>query len=712
MPLSGNELENEQAYLDTVMGYLTHRLDQSRLSLEKNKAEVIELNRTMMEDIGNDVQSLGKFVDAYSYLVEIDSRAGVMHDKEIEYVRLLQMANSPYFARMDFRIPGGDPMKIYIGIGSLMEEKTMDVYVFDWRSPIAGMYYDYELGEASYEAPRGTVTGEITLKRQFRIWKGEILSAYDSALAIEDDILSEALAKSADSKMQSIVCTIQREQNKIIRDRDSRYLVAFGPAGSGKTSVAMQRAAFFLYAYRDTVTAANLMIFSPNNVFGDYISEVLPRLGEANIKSTTFNAYAEALFDNEYRFLPSSEFLDFAAQSEGIRERAAKLKLSDELYYRLRERVERLSGSAPDFPDMVYDGTCLMTGAEMDELYTGAFSYLSIQARMNKIYARVAAFAKEEHKRKLAAALDAMGTDEADEKEAVIRKKWEIREEYKAFLSEAEHTLCADPVTIYLSVLESMDREVAAYTKEHLAEKVAQSEDAAPLLYLLSSTREIKNEVRYLIIDEAQDYTRLHFEAIRACFKKAGITFLGDSNQTVCPLSPAGSEEVITSVFPEATVCRLNKSYRSTAQISAFCGKLLDLENVDYMKREGEPVSMTTLHSHEDYRKALARQAASWRDEGKTVAVIFPTADECRSFYDAYGQAAHLTLISGQDKTFRTGAVVLPVYMAKGLEFDGVVIPYESFQGDNKKHLLYTACTRALHVLKLFRDGTEEKEGI
>ena len=399
MSIDEKALSEEREYLDTVMSVLCRLLDKRKQALEKSKQEVIELNKTMMDDIGNDVQSLGKFVDAYSYLVEIDSRAGVMHDSEVEYARLLTMQNTPYFARMDFKLKDSAPMKIYIGINSLIDEESLDFYVFDWRSPIAGMYYDYELGEAKYEAPRGTVEGEVTLKRQFKIWKGEMLSAYDSSIAIEDDVLSEALSKSADSKMRDIVCTIQREQNKIIRDKESKVLVAFGPAGSGKTSVAMQRAAFFLYAYRDTVTSGNLMIFSPNNVFGDYISEVLPRLGEENIKSTPFNEYASELFEGRYRFLPASEFLDFSVNGEGIRKKAARIKTSSRLADALKEHIDRLSGTSPDFPDLVYGGKCLMKGKEMDKLYTEDFSYLSIQARMNKLFARVSVFAKEEYKK-------------------------------------------------------------------------------------------------------------------------------------------------------------------------------------------------------------------------------------------------------------------------------------------------------------------------
>lgn len=677
-------------------------IDKAAAVLAANKDEVKELNKTMMEDIGNDVESLGKFVDAYSYLVEIGSRAGAMHNSEIEYARLNTMKDTPYFARMDFA-SGGGKMKIYIGTGSLMDSETLDFYVFDWRSPIAGMYYDYEIGEASYTSPGGTVSGEVTKKRQFKIWRGELLAAYDTSVAIGDDMLSEALSKSADSKMQSIVCTIQREQNRIIRNRSGRCLIAFGPAGSGKTSVAMQRAAFFLYAYRESLTSAQIMIFSPNNVFGDYISEVLPHLGEVGIKSITLTDYAESVLEDTVKFSPSGELSDFAVNPFGLREKAARLKLSEELRGALHRKVEYLSGNAPYFSDMVYDGTLLMSGCEMDRLYTDDFAYLSVQGRLNKLMARIRVFAKEAYKKKLSEAARLFDKADGEAAERLTKLRWEIRETYREFLEHAEHVLSADPKVIYLDVLRSLDREVYLYTKEKLDSGTADSEDAAPLLYIFSSTREVKSDIKFLIVDEAQDYTMLALDAIKGCFKNAGITFLGDTNQAVNPLAPLVSAKDIESVFPGAEVEHLRKSYRSTAEISEFCGRLLKIESNDYMKRSGEKVTMSRLHTREDYLKALVLETVKLREKGLTTAVIFPTERECRELYEKYGRAAGLHLIKNGDTDFKTGNVIIPAYMAKGLEFDAALIPYNSYEREDLRHILYTACTRALHVLRLYR---------
>ncbi len=704
MPISKEEFEQEQEYLNTVMHFLMQQLDLSKDKLDMKKDEVIELNKTMMDDIGNDVESLGKFVDAYSYLVEIGSRAGAMHNSEIEYARLNTLKDTPYFARMDFET-GGKTAKIYIGTGSLMDPESLDFYVFDWRSPIAGMYYDYEIGPAEYQSPGGQVTGELSLKRQFKIWRGTLLSAYDTSVAIGDEMLSQALSKSADSKMQSIVCTIQREQNLIIRNKESRYLIAFGPAGSGKTSVAMQRAAFFLYAFRDTVTSANIMIFSPNNVFGDYISEVLPHLGEVNVKSITLTDYAKSLFGDRYSFLSSGELLDFAMHPNGIRERSAKLKLSENFRSALHERVDALSKNAMRFPDMVYSGKILISGEEMTRLYTKDFSYLSVQGRLNKLYARVCVFAKEEYKRKLRAATALLGDeyDENEAKEQLVKLRWEIREEHKSFLADAERLLSADPQLIYLEVLSALDKNVAEFTRADLERGIARAEDAAPLLYILSATREIKNEVKYLIVDEAQDYSPLAIDVMKNCFSKASITFLGDANQTVCPLSLPATPEIIAEIFPEAKVESLKKSYRSTAEINEFAGRLLNLDNADYMKRSGEKVTLSRLKTREDYLKALVLESKALQERGLTSAVIFPTAAECEELYNAFGKVNGIKLIRDTDKSFATGQVIIPAYMAKGLEFDAVLIPYNSFEDEALKNVLYTSVTRALHVLKLYR---------
>ncbi len=702
MPITSEEKKMEQEYLDRVMQVLLSCIENEKQNLENKKSEVIELNKTMMEDVGNDVGSLGKFVDAYAYLTEIGSRAGVMHNTELEYARLNAMKNSPYFARMDFMTSDGT-LKVYIGTGSLTDPSSLDFYVFDWRSPIAGMYYDFEPGRAFYNSPLGVVEGEITLKRQFKIWKGELLWAYDTSVAIEDEFLSEALSKSVDSKMQTIVCTIQREQNQIIRDTKSRCLVAFGPAGSGKTSVAMQRAAFFLYAERDSITSSNIMIFSPNNVFSDYISDVLPHLGEANVKSLTFSDYASSLFGERYRFLPSGELADFSVHPFGIRGRSAALKLSDRLYNALLDKINTLKDSDPAFPDMVYGGKVIMSSKEMGRLYTKDFSYLSVQGRMNKLFSRIASFSKEEYKRRLKEAARAFSDEEESEaKEKRVKLRWKIREEYKGFLDFASKALSSDPEVIYLDVLASLDKEVYEYTKESLASGVAQSEDAAPLLYILSATRDIKNEIKYLIVDEAQDYSLLHLAAFKNCFSKANITFLGDTNQAVCPLYRPATPEDILRIFPDSQIKNLKKSYRNTAEISEFCDRILKLENHDYMKRSGEKVTMARLKIKEDYLKALVIESMRLKEKNATSAVIFPTMKECRELYEKYGKAHGLTLVSENDKSFVTGNVIIPAYMAKGLEFDAALIPYNSYEDEALKNILYTACTRALHILRLF----------
>lgn len=703
MSISSEEKKREQEYLDKVMQVLLSCIEKEKQNLENKKSEVIELNKTMMEDVGNDVGSLGKFVDAYAYLTEIGSRAGVMHNTELEYARLNTMKNSPYFARIDFKTPDGE-LKIYIGTGSLTDPDKLDFYVFDWRSPIAGMYYDFEPGRAFYSSPSGVVEGEITLKRQFKIWKGELLWAYDTSVAIEDEFLSEALSKNADSKMQTIVCTIQREQNQIIRDVQSRCLIAFGPAGSGKTSVAMQRAAFFLYAERDSITSSNIMIFSPNNVFSDYISDVLPHLGEANVKSVTFSDYVSSLFGDRYRFLPSGELSDFSVHPFGIRKESAALKLSDRLYTALLDKINTLKSSDPAFPDMVYGGKIIMSSKEMGRLYTEDFSYLSVQGRMNKLYARITSFARDEYKRRLREAAKAFsGEDDSEAKEKFTKLRWSIREEYKSFTLFAERTLSSDPEVIYLDVLASLDTKVYEYTKKNLAKGIAQSEDAAALLYILSATRDIKNEIKYLIVDEAQDYSPLHFAAFKNCFSKANMTFLGDTNQAVCPLYSPATPYDIAKIFPDSKIQNLKKSYRNTAQISEFCDRILKLENHDYMKRSGDEVTMARLKIKEDYLKALVIESMRLKEKNVTSAVIFPTLSECRELYEKYGREHGLTLVSEEDKSFVTGSVIIPAYMAKGLEFDAVLIPYNSYEDEALKNILYTACTRALHILKLFR---------
>lgn len=695
--ITQKDWDEEKAYLGFVDAIIKERLKLSEAEVSSSRQEVIDTHKTMMDDVGNDVSSLGKFVDAYAYLVEIERSAYVMNMYQEANRRLLKMADSPYFGRLDFDFGDNDIMKIYIGIGSLHDEDTMKFYVFDWRSPVAGMYYDCEIGSASYTAPQGVIKGEILLKRHFKTWRGEILTMYDSSVTIEDQVLQEALSKSADSKMQSIVTSIQREQNQVIRDRSSKALIAFGPAGSGKTSVAMQRIAFLLYTYRETIKSKNVMIFAPNNLFGDYISEVLPQLGEENIRSLTFSSYAALVFKDKYRFVNSGEMLEYCMDNEGVRNRGIKIKLSRELQSQLLEAVSK----TPQFINVYFNETLVMTKEQMHKLYTEDYAYLKPQQRLNKLQTRLVSLLKP-LKRKRAAQLVAKVDPEQDPilvKEQKILAKLKARTEFKDVLHEIEKICKINEAEIYIKVLKKIDKDVAADTLDIFEQGFVRYEDAAPILYIFASCNDIKNDIKHVIIDEAQDYSHLQYACIKLCFHNARMTILGDENQVVNALAEGTRAEEIAEIFAdkEPTVLNLSKSYRSTKQISEYCQKILGLSNMDYMHRDGEPPLERSFSSKEKMYEQIQLDLDELRKNGRTVAIISRNAAESEEISN-FIKNAHL--VRSNDRDYETGAVIIPSYMAKGLEFDAVLIPKNSFIKDSK--VFYTVCTRALHVLRLY----------
>ena len=309
------EWSYESERLERVLTETLVQLENRRNSTERFREDVKDIQRQMTEDVNLTLQSLTDLegaAQANQYLAEMKRQVQKYQHSDMLARRLERVYANPYFGRMDFQ-EDGDPKaeQLYLGIATLVDEKTGEYLIYDWRAPVSSMYYDSETGGAFYSAPMGTIEGNILLKRQYRIVGGEIDLMFDSSLKIDDDILQEILSRSADNRMKTIVTSIQREQNRIIRDDSHRLLVVQGAAGSGKTSIALHRAAYLLYRYKDTVKADNILIFSPNKIFNDYISSVLPELGEESILQTTFWDYAYNMLPDRYEKEEQSDMMEY-----------------------------------------------------------------------------------------------------------------------------------------------------------------------------------------------------------------------------------------------------------------------------------------------------------------------------------------------------------------------------------------------------------------
>jgi DNA helicase II / ATP-dependent DNA helicase PcrA len=626
-------------------------------------------------------------------------------DVAVRLKRLRKLASSPYFGRIDFRETGlGTTLPVYIGLHGLIDDLG-ELLIHDWRAPISGMFYDYEVGPADYEAPEGVIAGDLVSKRQYKIEGGRMLYVLDSSLTINDDILRDALARNTTQKMRQIVNSIQKEQNAIIRSEGSKVLIVQGPAGSGKTSIAMHRAAYLLYRHQGHVAANNLLIFSPNEVFADYISNVLPELGEENIREATFEDYARSILDKKLGFETKAEQMEFVLSDAGdanhaLRTAAIAFKSSPAYLRILRRYVRYLKFTNLRFEDIRINDALVLPGRRVKELYKEYCWDRPLVPAIERLKDRVLAnstYSTSIAERKI---------EQEVEKVLVTRDPLRL---YRDMFKDPE-------VVRKLAEGEQVPDDLAAIcrlTLKNLRSKKIPYEDVAPILLL---KRLVEGEPRYanikhVIIDEAQDYTPVHFEIIRNLFGGSSVTILGDLSQRVNSYSGLDSYDALRQVFGKDTegVMKLTKSYRSTQEITDFAhGMLADGESVDNIRSTGRKPTIVRAES-DQLAGLISEEMDRLKADGSgSIAVICKTATEAMSIYSKLLTSHDVRLVESGSITFHHGLVVLPAYLAKGLEFDAVIIHDAGariYGSDSERTLLYTACTRALHSLTVYFTG-------
>ena len=655
--------------------------------------------------------------------------------------RLEKMTDSPYFGRIDFQenqpLKMNEPEPVYIGIAALTDPATGRHLIYDWRSPVAGMYYDYEPGPAEYHCPAGIIHGDILLKRQYKIVNGRILSMFDTDLKIDDEILQEILGKSADAKMRTIVNSIQREQNRVIRDETHRLLLVQGPAGSGKTSIALHRAAYLLYLERNTITARNILILSPNRIFSDYISGVLPELGEENVLQTTFRDYVlncrsyfpDKVFEERdaqlERLLANPEGRNNPARAAGIRYKSSPEFARVILHY-LAFLEDELIQNSPDFE---FRGRTILSKLEWQTLFRVNLAYLPPAERLAQIKHRVQLKLRpliNELRQEKEAAIAASG-EEVNEKTIKALARIQAQQELAGLSAQLDQASGLNPLALYRRLFEDETLlpdlakdtkippewpEIRMKTLAALDGGMIPYEDSLPLVvfqgYLTGFP--VKRGIRHVIIDEAQDYSIFHYEVLRRLFPESTWTVLGDPDQSVHPyIQPVKITDIANFLgIQDAIAIHLKRSYRSTREIQTFCKRMLGSgESVEHINRPGPLPEVYQVRSRRSIAPVIVEKIRESQSLGwKSLAVLCKTAREAADLYQELNGQMELTLITRETGEFHTGAVIIPVYLAKGLEFDGVfVIGAENYSGESGRKLLYIACTRALHRLAIFYQG-------
>ncbi len=732
------EFKEEGSYINDTISLINKNLKVELNKVSLAQKELMNSNRYMWE---NSV----RYIDDTDRLADIKQDLSIIHVQRAGYDKIEKniykyksMLSKPYFARIDFKEEDDDSAeKIYIGFNNLLDEDAYDVYIYDWRSPIASIFYRYELGRASYEAPKGEVRGEILIKRQYEIKNGKLNYFIDSNLSIVDDALRSALAKNTSSKMKTIVETIQREQDIIIRDIENDLLIVQGVAGSGKTSIALHRVAFLMYQGLLTkLYANNIIIISPNDLFGNYISDVLPELGEENIKTVTFEYIFKEIFNNNINIKSRNQLLEKIISTENTPKRniiksSMEFKSSKEFVIILERLIWYFEHRMIEVQDVYYDGIYIEDKYAIKSFLLKDTINMSIEKKLtiikNRIFEKIQPIRKK-RREKLEKFLSRYPEHQFEIKTLArlitIKETHRLKEQVKTFTKidymKIYKSLFKDKNLFYnlakkLKLPENIEDIIDDFNCGY--EKTISYEDTLAIMYLKvkMSGCNLFKEIKQVVVDEAQDYYPIHFEVLKELFKNSKFTVLGDINQTIEKEATLSIYEDIKNILNKKRnlTVYMNKSFRCSYEISKFSNKFLD-ENIqiESFERHEEEPKVIRVDTTLDLDEKIVKCASDYKKLNYTsIAVLCKSMSESEKVYKRLKNKIDIKIVSGNNESI-TGIVIMPIYMAKGLEFDCVIVDEtnsKNYKTEFDKRLLYIASTRALHKLILFYTGDKSK---
>jgi len=726
------ELQQERKYLEKTIAILQQELEAQEERTHRRRRRVVEAGKDMWENSNHYSTDFEKMTEVSQHLSEVSSQTAAYTYTRKRLEVFQRMMDSPYFARFDFREDGyPDVEKIYIGHGSLVDSRTNDIIVYDWRAPICSIFYRYELGRGVYHAPSGEIAGDVLLKRQYKIRNATLQYFFDCSIRINDEILQEVLGRNASAKMKSIVETIQKEQDRIIRDMDNDLLIVQGVAGSGKTSVALHRIAFLLYeGHHSNISSQNILIISPNSIFTQYVSSVLPELGEENVEQRTFENLVKRLLPSTLSMETGKErFETLLTMAEGeaeVRRMSMGLKGSRSFARILDRLIRYYEHHLIDFQDVYYDGKIIKTRQQLkneflhDEIGRPAAKRLK---RMETVLFDKIHPMQRLRVKKIEKLVQKMPGHEFDIKPF---SRWLSIKESGALLRRIRRFTQVDVYELYCKLFKSKglfdslakglelpdytDR-VLEWTSKNLEKGFLPYEDAAPFLYLKLKLEgsDIFSEIRHVVIDEAQDYTAMQYEVFHLLFRRARCTIFGDVRQSIDRDVSVGLYDNIIDIYHNRKAMKyfLEKSYRSSCEISSFAKNILGNRQayISFERHEEEP-EILFEDSVDAMDRRMIQDAAGLMEAGfETLAIICRTAKQSMELYDRIKGEAKVRLVVSDDEEISKGLHIIPAYMAKGLEFDAVLVynvSKENYCSEMDRRLLYVACTRALHRLKLY----------
>lgn len=684
MSISKEELAKEKQNLKNTLKEIKELVEKNSDNIDEQMNSINEMKKYIWEN-----NAVLDDAEIASSMYEVNCNVGVTNKNISDLQKLKKSLLSPYFGRIDFN--SDDFLEtVYIGLNGI--SKDLKFYVFDWRTPIASLFYNYGIGNASYDAPVGKINGEITLKRQYKVEKGKLVRCFNSDLNIDDEYLQEILASASSDKMTNIVNTIQQEQNVIIRNIKDKYLIVQGIAGSGKTSVALHRIAYLLYKEKD-LNSNNILIFSPNDVFSEYISNVLPELGEDNVLQTTFSDFAGAYIKKYKKIESFTEFIDRYYGQKKINDddyKVIKYKLSDEYKKLLDSMIEEYKNIL-FFTKPLMLNDKIFSVDKLDSLFKDRYSRLPLNERLEYIAEMICDNNNISFKK--------YGKTIQLKLRSLLSNDLNIEELYYRIISSEDFRKNANIEQV------NIDSQT----------KVLKYEDLLGMMYINFELNGYprNNGIKHIVIDEAQDYNLLQFTILKKIFSSSSFTILGDINQTINPYYRYNSLSDVNNIFENrGNYIELNKTYRSSQEIIDFTNQILNLNNACSVRKSNSiPINVKSVNN-KDLIHNILDDIKSMKKVGiKRIAIITKENNETNNLYKLLKNDISNLVLLGQMQTGKINdIVILPSYLSKGLEFDGVIAFVDSKNQYQEKdnYLFYVVCTRAQHALTIYNQDIKK----